>query len=95
MGTATFDTLKFARRLKAADVPEKQAEAEAEAIKEALSEAMDSQVPTKADMYQMKAEIHEVKAEIQEVKAEQRVMKWMIGFNLAFTLAMFWKMFIG
>ena len=36
MTTATFDTLKFANRLKAAGVPDKQAEAEAEALSDAL-----------------------------------------------------------
>ena len=36
MNTLTFDTLKFANRLKAAGVPDKQAEAEAEILGEAL-----------------------------------------------------------
>ena len=36
MGTVSFDTLKFANRLKAAGVPDKQAEAEAEILGEAL-----------------------------------------------------------
>ena len=36
MSTITFDTLKFANRLKAAGVPDKQAEAEAEVLAEAL-----------------------------------------------------------
>lgn len=36
MGALTFDTLKFANRLKAAGVPDKQAEAEAEILGEAL-----------------------------------------------------------
>ena len=36
MTTATFDTLKFANRLKAAGVPDNQAEAKAEALSDAL-----------------------------------------------------------
>jgi len=36
MATITFDTLKFANRLKDAGVPGKQAEAEAEALADAL-----------------------------------------------------------
>lgn len=36
MSALTFDTLKFANRLKAAGVPDKQAEAEAEILGEAL-----------------------------------------------------------
>jgi hypothetical protein len=38
MATIAFDTLKFSNRLKAAGVPDKQAEAEAEALKEVLSD---------------------------------------------------------
>ena len=40
MTTLTFATLKFANKLKAAGVPEKQAEAEAEALAEVMSEAV-------------------------------------------------------
>jgi hypothetical protein len=36
MATVTFDTLKFANKLKSAGVPDKQAEAEAEAISEVI-----------------------------------------------------------
>jgi len=36
--TLTFDTLRYAKRLKDADVPDKQAEAQAEALREVLSE---------------------------------------------------------
>jgi len=38
MAAIAFDTLKFAKRLKEAGVPDKQAEAEAEALKEVLSD---------------------------------------------------------
>jgi len=46
MTITTFDTLKFARRLKDAGV----SEAQAEAIKEVFAEALDTQVATKSDM---------------------------------------------
>jgi len=36
MSTLTFDTLAYVKRLKEADVPEKQAEAQAEALRAAL-----------------------------------------------------------
>jgi len=36
MPSLTFDTLAYAKRLKEADVPEKQAEAQAEALRAAL-----------------------------------------------------------
>ncbi len=88
MGTATFDTLKFARRLKAADVPEKQAEAEAEAIKEALSEAMDTQLATKTD-------IHRLERGQDAIRATLRLHGWMLGVALGFLVTMFWRMFIS
>ena len=65
MSITTFGTLKFARRLKDAGVPEKQAEAEAEAIREAFSEALDTQVATKAD--------------IARLEKELLIIKWMLG----------------
>ncbi len=76
MSQVAFDTLKFTETLKQAGVPEQQAKAEAIAIQGAFSEALNTQVATKAD-------IQKLKDEIQDVKAEQRLLKWMIGFNLA------------
>ncbi len=46
MTTAAFDTLTYARRLKAAGVDEAQAEAHAEAVRDAITEG----VATKADL---------------------------------------------
>ena len=69
MTTITFDTLKFARRLKNAGVPDSHAEVEAEAIKEAFSEALDSQLATKQD-------IHELSVKI-------KLVQWMIALVIA------------
>lgn len=33
------------------------------------------------------------KADINELKAAQSLQGWMIGFNLAFTMAILWKVF--
>jgi uncharacterized pyridoxal phosphate-containing UPF0001 family protein len=49
MATVTFDTLKFSNRLKAAGVPDKQAEAEAEALSEVLEVSI-KDLPTKDDL---------------------------------------------
>lgn len=54
MSTITFDTLKFANRLKSAGVPPAQAEAEAEALAEALSS---SDIATRADLLELKMDI--------------------------------------
>jgi len=44
MSTVTFDTLEFVKRLRDADVPEKQAEAQAEALRNVLAEQTKTQV---------------------------------------------------
>lgn len=33
------------------------------------------------------------KADINQLKVDLAVLKWMVGFNLAFTMAMLWKVF--
>ena len=32
--------------------------------------------------------------DISEIKASLMLVKWMIGFNLSFTLALIWKVFV-
>jgi len=64
MTTATlpFDTLRYAKRLKDADVPDKQAEAQAEALREVLSErdgqfsSLQTQVQTLSDNVERNAQ---------------------------------------
>lgn len=48
-----FDTLQYANRLKAAGVPEKQAEAQAEALRE----IMDAKLATKKDLEQVRKDL--------------------------------------
>ena len=68
MTTLTFDTLRFANKLKAAGVPDKQAEAEAEALADVLAEAVKtSDLTNKADLHEM----------------ELRVTKWVVGLAIA------------
>lgn len=54
MSAVTFDTLKFANRLKAAGVPSQQAEAEAEALADALSA---SDIATRTDLIELKTDL--------------------------------------
>ena len=68
MSAITFDTLKFANRLKAAGVPDRQAEAEAEVLAEALEINL-KDISTKADLLAAKVELQ------QEMKMmEQRLI---------------------
>ncbi len=77
-----FDTLAYARKLKAAGVDEAQAEAHAEAVRDAVTEG----VATKADVRDLKADVRDLKTEITNIK-------WVLGFLAALTLAMAARLF--
>ncbi len=75
MTTVTFDTLKFVRTLKAAGVPENQAEAFSEAFKDAQS---DAELATKYDLKELELRLE---ARINEVKYD--MIKWIAGMLIA------------
>jgi hypothetical protein len=56
MAVMTFDTLKFANTLKAAGVPDKQAEAEATALADVLAVNF-KELTTKADLAELRTEL--------------------------------------
>lgn len=70
----TFDTLKYANKLKAAGVEPKVAEAQAEIQSEILSETIANQLATKQDLFEMKTElngnIEVLRGEIKQFKNE-------------------------
>lgn len=71
MATVTFDALKFVRILKAAGVPENQAEALSEAFRDAQS---DAELTTKYDLKELKLRLE---AKINEVKYDKII--WIAG----------------
>lgn len=75
MAAITFDTLKFVRTLKAAGVPENQAEAFSEAFKDAQS---DAEIATKHDLKELELRLE---AKINEVKFD--MVKWIAGMLIA------------
>ena len=82
MTVITFDTLKFANRLKQAGVPSAHAEAEAEALADIL-EANLGELATKADILDVKKELSsnmqhlEQKMSAQFIQLEQRMtLSW-------------------
>ncbi len=79
MTTITFDTLKFAERLKAAGISEAHAKAEAEALAGAFSEALETQLSTKADIAQLEREL--------------LVVKWISGATFGGVVALLLKNF--
>ncbi len=72
MAAITFDTLKYANRLKSAGVPDKQAEAEAEALSEALEVNL-KELVTKEDLHR---EIESLRREMHSgfIQVEQRLV---------------------
>jgi hypothetical protein len=71
--------LKYVERLKAAGVSEDHAKAEAEALRDVLSESIATRVATKVDS--------------AIIDGRLNLLQWMIGFNLAFTMSLLWKVF--
>ncbi|MBF0460996.1 MAG: DUF1640 domain-containing protein [Magnetococcales bacterium] len=82
MTAITFDTLKYANRLKVAGVPDKQAEAMAEAQVEVNERSLDMLV-TKQDL----------EKELSPIRVDLAVLKWMVGIQTAGTLALILKAF--
>ena len=93
-----FDTLKFARRLKQAGLPQAQAEAMAEAQIEAFAEALDTQLATKTDIAELReatqADINLLQRGHDHLQGQINLIRWMLTFNLAFTMAIMWKLFL-
>jgi hypothetical protein len=73
MAPITFDTLKFVEKLKAAGVPELQAEA----LQEALGTA---EVATKRDIERVEGQLREMKAEIN---GKLTLVQWMLALVVA------------
>jgi len=93
---SSFDTLAYVKRLKAADVPEAQAEAQAEALRAVL----DTQdVATKGDLRELEHRIETrfaaVDGSFAKVDGKLTLLHWMIGITLAGVGAIFAKLFLG
>ena len=95
MTAAAFDTLSAARKLEAAGVERRQAEAHAEALREAVS-ADRGELATKADLadFATKADLAELRAagraDLETLRSE---LRWMLAFQAALILAIAAKLF--
>lgn len=74
MTSITFDTLAYAKKLKAVGVPEAQAEIQAEA----LAEIIEGRLATKQDLKEFEVAL---KKDLAETKAE--IIKWVAGMLVA------------
>jgi hypothetical protein len=86
VAAVTFDTLKFAERLKAAGIPEAQAKALAEAQRDALAEATAFSLASKDD-------IARIERKLIEHDGEFKLLKWMLGLLLGGVAALILKAF--
>jgi hypothetical protein len=105
MAVATFDTLKFANTLKAAGVPDKQAEAQASAFAEIIQINL-KEVVTKDDL---KREGEDLRKEIKEseqrinaridrvvaqLKGDMMLLKWMFGAVITIGVGILVRLFL-
>jgi hypothetical protein len=90
MTTAAFNPLDFADKLKAAGVPQAQAEAQARAMVDVLSNVRDD-LATKADVREVSSEIRELRAEFN---GKFTLLQWMLGSLIALALAIALKLFL-
>ena len=74
----TIDTLEYVKKLEAAGVDRKLAEAHAEALRATVVQDL----VTKNDL----------QIEVQRLEAKIQLLTWMVGFNLAATMAILWKL---
>lgn len=77
-GVAVFDTLAYAKKLRAAGVPEKQAEAQAEAEAEVISQVITDRMATKDDVTLLRKDMENMRVEI---KGDIKAIKW-IGVTI-------------
>jgi hypothetical protein len=81
MTSVPFDTLKLADRLQAGGFLPEQAKAASAAMAEALADGVTSDIST-------------LKSDVASLKADFALFKWMLGFALAFLVAITIKMFV-
>ena len=90
MASTAIDTLRFACRLKNAGVPAEQAEAMADAIGSELA----VQLVTKTDLDVAITGLDaRITAKINKIESSLATIRWMMGFTLAFVVALTWRAF--
>lgn len=92
MNTLTFDTLAYVKTLRDAGVEQKQAEAQATALATVLKTGA-GDLATKEDLNRLESKL-ESRFNVLEERSEGRfrLLQWMLGFNLAVSVAMLWML---
>ena len=84
MATITFDTLAYVKKLKAAGVPEKQAEVQAEAF----AEIIEDRLATKKDVLMLQRDIKELEVSLKrDMKELEMRLTIRLGAMLAASIA--------
>lgn len=93
MATLTFDTLKFANKLKAAGVPPEQAEAEAAALSEVLEVNL-KELATKEDLKSGLKDLEmKLDTRFEKLMGEMLLLKCMLGILIAGVISLVLKAF--
>jgi hypothetical protein len=81
----TIDTLEYVKKLAAAGVERRQAEAHAQAVRDTLA----PQLATKADIHLLRSDLDRLE---QKFDAKFLMLQWMLGFNLLMTAGVLWRL---
>jgi hypothetical protein len=85
----TVDTLEYAKKLEAAGVDRRQAEAHAEAMRDAVVPQLASKTDLDASAAQIKSDIDLLKADFV---GRFTLLYWMMGANLGVSSAVLWRL---
>jgi hypothetical protein len=85
----TIDTLEYAKKLEAAGVDRKQAEAHAEALRDAIVAQLVTMPDLDAAAASLKRDIEVLKAEFT---GKFTLLYWMVGANIGISLGVLWKL---
>ena len=92
--SATLDTLRLAKRFREAGAIEPLAETIADALRETHEQHLSALV-TKADLKaDLAATQSAIEVKLSELRGEMTLMKWMLGFNLALSVAVLLKLLV-
>lgn len=92
MSVVAFDTLEFAEILEKSGFSPQQAKSLIELQKRTLNEALESQIATKKDVSSLKDDLHKIDLKFTVIEGKVTLIHWMLGFNLAFSMAILYKL---
>ena len=94
MSALAFDTHAYIKKLESADFTEQQAEV----LAETQANLLTSQLATKSDIEAVQRDMKDLETRLvarvnvleERIDGRFKLLQWMLGFNLALTVAVFW-----